>query len=476
MNKYISITFFSVLVLLLGASCEEKLDLLPTNALETSEALQTPTDFTNAVRGVYTDVRQGAFWGGQSIINEDLFSDNLIICSEGRFSRQTQYFWTFSGNQTLAGLWADGYEAVYSANLILENIDNLTEGDFRNNVEGEALALRAFAHMEMARMFTRFPQFATQNDQGIPYVTSSDVTLLPSRPSVQETWDAILEDLIRAESLIGVNNGIGRLNKAAVNALIARYHLFTENSQGAIDAASAAIAAGTPDVGSFNDFPRIWIDGTENGVLWKIRITDLDNISPGTNYGQTGATGTRPEYVVDFSLFQLYQDNDIRKSAYIETSNFAGKTFNNIAKYFGRPGGDANVIDTKLIRWAEVYLTRAEAYAATGQDALALADLDVVRSQRYQGFTSMGETGQALMDAIDLERRLELAFEGFRWSDLKRKALPVQRSDFGDEADGSGLQVPENARTLEADDNRFQLPIPQDELNTNPNMNQNPGY
>jgi len=477
MTQYIRITFLALATLVLGTSCEDRLNLTPPNALETTEALQLPTDYTNAIRGVYTEVRQGTFWGGWNIIMEDLLADNLIICSEGRFSKQTLYFWTFSGNTTWDGLWRDGYETVYAANLIIENIDNLEDGEFKDNILGEALALRAFAHMEIARIFIKFPQFAAGEDLGIPYVTSSDVSLLPDRPSVQGTWDAILADLNEAEALIGTDNGIGRLNKAAVNALIARHHLYTGNFDAVIAAATAAIDAGdNPTVGTRDEFGDIYIDATENGVVWKIRIVDEDGISPGVQYSQTGATGTRPEYVVDFGLYQLFQDNDIRKSVYIETSDFAGKTFNNIAKYFGRPGGDADVVDTKPIRWAEVYLTRAEAYAETGQDGLALADLDAVRSERYENFTSPGETGQALKDAIALERRLELAFEGFRLSDLKRKNLPVNRSTFGDEFDGGGQAPPDNALNLEVGDIRFQMPIPQNELNNNPNMSQNPGY
>jgi hypothetical protein len=124
---------------------------------------------------------------------------------------------------------------------------------------------------------------------------------------------------------------------------------------------------------------------------------------------------------------------------------------------------------------AEVLLNKAEAQAALNLDADALATLDLLRVNRYTGFNSPGESGQTLKDAIALERRLELAFEGHRFYDLKRTNQSVVRSAVnGDVADGSG--TPAVSTSLPAGDFRFQLPIPQDALNVNENTEQNPGY
>ncbi len=65
-------------------------------------------------------------------------------------------------------------------------------------------------------------------------------------------------------------------------------------------------------------------------------------------------------------------------------------------------------------------------------------------------------TKQELIDAILLERRVELAFEGDRFHTLHRRGLAI--------------------RTLLPDDNRITFPIPQQELDANPQMVQNPGY
>ncbi len=326
----------------------------------------------------------------------------------------------------------------------------------------------------MARVYAKFPQDGG-SDLGVPYVTSTDVTLVPTRPTVQESYDNIIADFERAKDLISSSNGDGRLGKDVVNGLLSRVYLYTQNYDGAIAAASAALR-GDPSVGSIDIFPNIWTDATDEGIAFKIRHTEADGISIGVEYSQTGTTGVRSEYVVDYEFYQLFQENDIRTSTYFSTSEFADKLFHHIAKYFGRETGSLNVVDTKVLRWAEVYLNRAEAYAAKGMDAEALADLDLLRSQRYTDFVAGSETGQALKDAVQLERRLELAFEGHRFFDLKRQGLPIERSTFGDLADGTGVALPAEAVTLPAGDPRFQLPIPQAELNANPNMEQNPGY
>ena len=176
----------------------------------------------------------------------------------------------------------------------------------------------------------------------------------------------------------------------------------------------------------------------------------------------------------------MYQSNDIRKSTTISTGVYGSNTYNSVSKYFGRASVNANVVDGKYIRIEEVYLTRAEANYRLGNTTQALADLDAVRSQRYESFTSGNETGTALLNAIILERRLELAFEGDRFFTLKRLAMPIQRNPTkGAFADGSGTVPEAGWVTLPVGDNRWQLPIPKDAYSANPSLtqaDQNPGY
>jgi starch-binding outer membrane protein, SusD/RagB family len=341
--------------------------------------------------------------------------------------------------------------------------------------------LRAMAHFDLARVFSKPLQFAQTTDLGIPYVVSSDASLKPARTSVQETFQLITNEMEQAASLINTNNGIGRLNKASVQGLLSRLYLYTENWQKVIDNATLVIDASS-GLASTAEFPLIWKDQTEKEVLFKIRINDIDQDLDGTRpaigtlFSQTGSSGVRSEYVADYAFYQTFPTNDVRRNVCFSTSSFAGKVFNHIAKYFGRSSGNANTVDAKVLRLSEVYLNRAEAYAQLNQDVNALNDLNALRSKRYTSYTPGTETGSVLKDAIAFERRKELAFEGHRFFDLKRKGLAIQRSTNGDESNGGGLSLPDNVRLLEANSFKFQLPIPQSEINANPAVNQNPGY
>src|SRR5690606_26180873 len=106
---------------------------------------------------------------------------------------------------------------------------------------------------------------------------------------------------------------------------------------------------------------------------------------------------------------------------------------------------------------------RAEAYAMNGDDIPALSDLNDLRMARN---ASVGtETGTALLDAIQVERRKELVVEGHRFFDLKRTTRTVNRT-----------QSCSNYCTLASNSRAWALPVPQTERLANNNMQQNPGY
>ena len=458
------------------SSCEKFIEKTPYNAVETSEAFKTEEDFTNAIRGVYSGVRRGGYWGdgdNSFVSTPDVLTDNLIITQSGRKSQQSMYQWEISSTDTWYYLWQDAYKVISRSNAILENINVLTDGSFKDNVKGQALALRAMSHFDLLRLFSKAPKLASKDDMGIPYITSTDATQTPSRPSVADSYSKVLEDLIAAEGLIASDNGAGMLNKAGVNSILVRFHLTNENWNEAIEAGKKVEAEGIR-ISSFSAFPDVWKDNTNQGVIFRIIISETDRISIGTQYSQSSAEGIKSEYVVDYDFYSKYSDTDVRKSSYFVTSEFSGNSYNHIAKYLGRDTGSKNVVDAKVIRMAEVLLSMSEAFFNIGDENNAKKYLDMLRVERYSDFSATTNSGSMLFDEILLERRKELAFEGMRFFDIKRLNMSIVRSDYGDFADGSGTPVPNFAKTLNAGSYKFELFIPQDELNANPNMKQNP--
>ncbi|MCO5948017.1 RagB/SusD family nutrient uptake outer membrane protein [Mucilaginibacter flavidus] len=472
---------YASLMLLSLAGCKKELIQNPTNAIPAGNAFVTPANFTNAILGTYSALKGGNYYGGQDggsmATTPDVLSDNLIICSQGRKSEQVFFNFTFNSN-SVWNMWPDAYTTVLRANYILTNLGHLSAGTFKDNVQGEALALRALSHFDLLRLYAKSYASAGAQDPGVPYVTSTDPTLLPSRTPDKAAYDMVVADLLQAQPLIAADNGEGRLNKAAVEGLLSRVYLYRGEWQKSADAATACIneaGANGHVLANTDNFGSIWLDGDDpatSEVLFRVKIIDADGIPIGVGYEQSSPQGVKPEYVVDNAFYNLFAANDVRKAAYTGTTVFNSENFVYIKKYFGRATGAANTVDFKALRLGEVYLNRAEAYYNLSQPANALADLNTLRAGRYTGFAAGAETGANLYNAILLQRRLELAFEGSRFFDLKRLNAAIQRSDFGDQAGGAGPQAP--VKLIPAGSNLFQMPIPQYEINANRNITQNP--
>ncbi len=472
MKKYIYLLTLSLIFF----SCDERLDLNPYGSTGAEVALVTPADFENAINGMYTQMESANYYGANFMSFPDVLTDNLIYNPDGRQTQRVTYEWRYNANATQGAFMAQAYRVIQQANFILENIDRLEEGSQKNNIRAQALAGRALSHFNLCNLFGKIPTQSADAGSalGMPYLTSSAIRQTAARNTVSEVYDNIITDLQTAANQISSENGIERFNRNAVYGLLSRVHLYAGNMPDVVTAANQVTAS----VSTTANFPGIWDDSSDDGVLFELKNFDADtNVSTGVPYSQTLTDGIYSEYVVEFGLNNLYQPSDIRRFAYIDTSPFSDTgIYNHVAKYLSSSvNTGSGVVDSKVIRAAEVQLNKAEALASmTGQDGAALAALDLVRSNRYAGFVSGGETGQALKDAIQLERRLELAFEGHRFFDVKRQGLPINRTNAGEFFDGTG--TPPLFLTLTASDHRFQLPIPKSEIDVNPNMEQNPGY
>lgn len=464
-------------------SCEDELTNNPYSSLSQDALLSSPEGFENAIRGIYagfidnnaaTD-QLNDYYGSDMFAVPDVLSDNLILNQNGRQTKQTLYDWAYNSNGYSGfDLYGDAYKIIRKSNAVINEIDRLDNGAFKDDILGQALTARALAHFDLVRTYGQIPtQSAAANASlGVAYVTTVDPDQKPSRDTVGDVYINIINDLTVAEGLIGAT-GINSFSKNTVNGILSRVYLYMGEWQASVTAANKV----TGTVASIANFPNVWTDASADGVVTQFAISNDDGVAIGTEYSQTSPTnGVRSEYNIAFDFFQLFQTNDVRRDAYISTSVFGGVNYNHIAKYFGKTGQVNNIVNSKILRMAEVMLNKAEAYSEIpGNNAEALAALDAVRSQRYTGFVSGGESGPALQDAIALERRLELAFEGHRFYDLKRKGESIVRdASFGDVADGTG--VAPIFSTLTAGSFKFQLPIPQDAINANTSLQQNPDY
>lgn len=476
--KKIILKISALALIVIGyTSCEAELEQVPFDSFGNENAYQSAQDFENAIRGVYSGFTSGAMYGGSDgggmFDAPDVLADNVTTAQEGRGTRRDMHNWRYvASDGPMFGLYNATYVISNRANLILENIDPF-EGDSKNNIIAEAKALRALAHFNAVCFFGKIPtQSGDANGSlGIAYVTVADANMLPERETVGAVYDKIVADLTDALANINPSNGVGRLNKEAVATILSRVYLYMGKNDLALNAANMVSTMPA----SRDNLVGLFKDENQDGLIFYIpnEVTVL-NIGPGVTWGQgSNLTNYKPEFTVDFDFYNLFSDDDIRKDAFIASASNGSSNFHIVKKLLGREDKTDGAVDLKIIRAAEAYLNKAEANFRLGNEGAARTALDVVRSRRYSSFTG-GETGNALWDAIKLERRLEYAFEGQRFFDIKRWGMSVDRDGNGDLADGSG--VPSDVQNLPAGSPKFQLPIYQGVRDINPNIQQNPGY
>jgi len=476
-NIYIKIT--AVLALAFAvSSCESELNQIPFDEFGVENAYVTAADYENAIRGTYLGLTGTSYYGGAFLSVPDVLSDNVTLSEYGRQTKTILHEWRYDANSGYRGLYQDAYTTIYRANLILSNIENF-EGDNKDNITGEALALRALAHFDVARTFAKIPTQSSDANAslGVVYRTVTEPFIdyplqqLP-RNTVAESYQMMVDDLVLAKSLINDTNPDARMNKESVALLLSRVYLYMGRWQDAIDAANEV----STSVAARDNIVDVWTDDSRDGLVFYISNTeDVLDLSVGVEWSQASPSSLIPEYVASFQLNALYDNgNDIRRDAYIfDGTEAGGNPVNGIKKLLGKGTNFAGKVDLKILRAAEASLNRAEAHFALGQEGPARAALDEVRTKRYLT-PPAGETGTALRDAIRLERRLEFAFESQRFFDLKRWGLPIARGSEGGNADGTGQ--PSNALLLDAGNFKFQLPIDLSSIIVNPSLQQNSGY
>ena len=396
-------------------SCDDELnDLQPFVEGNPETFFNSVSAFQNGVDGAYRQLWNYYSSTGSGLQGiPDILSDNVIIAQTGRRSNQDYYNYRYvaSTGGAIDLYWSEAYEAVNVANLVIAQIDNLGDGPEKDNILGQALAIRAWAHFDLVRVYGKIPtQSADANASlGVVYLKvedgdTEDPFAEPARETVASNYAEIIGDLERASQLIGEDNGQGKLNTDGVYALLSRVYLYNGEYQKVIDAANEV----SVPLATAEELEGLYTDANEAGIVVKLAI-NTSSESGGNNvgvlYSQSNATSTISEYVFDFDFFNSIDEDDQRKDVISFVGLNADNQYNAISKFLGETGQVNGRVDVKVIRAAEVLLNKAEAQYELGQDALST--LNELRDLRYVAYDG-GESGQALEDAIQFERRVEL--------------------------------------------------------------------
>lgn len=470
--KTIKISFFSLLLAASVVGCKKQLDIIPTNIFEESRAFKSVNDLEQGVLGIYS-----AWSGENTMYINAILSDETKLSNENRGQGQFEHKWQYSSGTESFGFSA-WYAMINRANKVLQAAGgvapfNATEQTTKDQLLAEVVALRAVAHFELLQRFG--PTGYQASAPGITVVTTVlTPTDKPSRNTVAQAVAAIEADLATARNAAALPNapvttpnyGNIRISKAFVAGLQARVALYKQDWTNAAQFASDAITLSGKTLATGATFAGIWTDAaattTEPEVFLRLRRTGT---GVGTLWQDTnGDVFFEPS---DKLKQQYNRTTDTRFPAYF-TINPAAQDTALINKFFTSSRGP-KIIDVKLMRVAEMYLIRAEARAELNDLAGAASDINTLRNARIAGNTPVTFADKATAITFILNERFrELAYEGFRYFDLKRRALGVSRL-ASDVTSSSWL-------TLANSDYRMVLPIPSSEVRTNPNQAQNPGY
>jgi starch-binding outer membrane protein, SusD/RagB family len=483
------LTYLS-LFLLVGTfiSCEKFLDIEPQQSISNEAVYSTHEGVVNVLNGAYERIAGPQFFAGTSVFQSDLVANSGEVNWIGTFIQYRQLNWKAmdANDGFITAKWSRGYQIIDLCNNILSSLDVVNENQ-KSRVEGEALFLRGIVYFELVRFYAQPFVKGQGNDQpGVPLVLTPTTGITddsyPARATVAQVYTQILADLAQASAkLDGLPTGFGanggRATSTVVAAFQARVHMAMEEWEAAANAANHVIntfggytalhatprAAFNNDEYTSEDVFMINQNATSNAGQANDGVATFFASLPGLGRGDVYASQAFFSRFEEGDLRAQITDNpgigsiaDVPTMFYIGVGTDSG---NPMTSKWGRY--DANI---PVIRLAEMILTRAEANFRNGT-AIGAAPLDDISAIRNRA--QAGEVWTSLdLDKIRAERFRELAFEGHALHDLRRFRGSVVAPS------GS----PHVGETIQWNDGRLVLPIPQREIDVNPNLVQNTAY
>lgn len=486
MKKIFNYTL-SFALLALTTSCEKFLDIKPTgNSVFVEQAgdtvFKTANDAEAALGAVYGDF-QNEYWQLDYFVNGDAQSDDAYAGADNPANFQIDDYRLISTNSNVSRDWAYLYQTIGKANLLINNVDlvpdpGLTE-QRKKEIKGEAMFVRAFMYFQAVQLWGEVPLQLKE----VTSISASELDeiypqLFPERKPVAEVYAQIIQDLEYAvENVKAIQPHKGYATKGAANAVLAKVYatMETKDYSKVVQYCDAVINGG---YSLLPEYDMLWDNQNENSAE-SIFEVNYAGTSDNANWGASMFNGLdwKKFNIPSNDLVKAFDDeNDmIRKNSSIHFVDVTGKwsdanwpasnyPFLNKYRIITWPSPQNYI----LLRLADILLLKAEALNELGDVAGAAQLVNQVRN-RVDLPNTTASTQEAMRLAIEKERRLELAFEGHRWFDLKRtgRAIEVINNTIGPDGNKIGYNLTPN---------RLLWPIPQSELDKNELLTQNPGY
>lgn len=525
-TKYKILTFSIVFAFALGlSSCSEDfLETVPTDSVSTAIALGSTDNMMLAMNGIHRTLYAQnpniiRYYAGQQymIPAAEYGASDAMHSTVGNGWFRSFLQWdshTSATSNDVSYPWWYYYNIIGSVNNIINASADLQESDDLNNVLGQAYTYRAWAHFNLVRFFaTPYMVGNPSSDLGVPIMLATEPPYEGlSRSTVQQVYDQIKADLNTALSHFSSASSrpnISHLNADVANGVAARVYLTIGDWANAASYANAArqdyvLMSEAEFKSGFNsiDNPE-WIWGSkmiqdQTAYFWSYFYYCSNNFNG-------SQVRSNPKFM-NHMLYDMIPETDYRRDLILKD---APSTFDdwdageNAGRYASEDEYDAAVAEYRVIvnnggshnmvpymhiklsqsdgptispmdvihmRAAEMYLIEAEALARQGQDASAQSVLFELVSARDEGYVQSTNTGQALVDEILLQRRIELFLEGHRRFDMLRNDEALDLTGSGADPD---LYLDGFQQAKPSVNGKWLFLIPQRELDANANMVQN---
>lgn len=443
--KYLSLVLITALSF---TGCESELETAPTNQANEEEVFKTAESAETVINGTWAKFNDDgptyANIGYSTVLRTSDAMGSDVAVLTNKYGFPGAYAFTDLVNNTGSRplfIWSLLYSTINNMNNVLANID-AAEGstEKKNQVKGQAKALRAFCYLNLAS-FYQFSYLKDKTALTAPVYTEPTTTASvgKKRASLEEIYTLIKSDLTDADQLLQQysRNNKDKIDRSVVNGLLARAYLNTgEWTKAAASARLArngyALMTAEKYKQGFNDISNgewIWGHGQtqeQSGESYAFHFLDVS--SSGSYYYS---------FMADPYFKDLFDTNDIRYSLFSWDGNPGREGLLRYAKFKFK----ANLIaDIVYMRAAEMYLIEAEAEARNGNVANAVTVLNQLKAARNANAYNGSLAQNDVIKEVLIERRKELFGEGFALSDLIRTQGTVVRKPYTD-ASGQAIKV-----------------------------------
>ncbi|NOU59545.1 RagB/SusD family nutrient uptake outer membrane protein [Marinifilum caeruleilacunae] len=486
MRKYKLIYVIAFMTFLGLSACEDKLELDPYQSIDAEET-NTSEKVLLTANSVYERMQNADLFGANMNYFSELLGRSSDVSWVGTFNtkREMGRKLLLINNADVRDVWSEAYYTINICNIVLSKLDIIEDADDRNRVEAEMLATRGWIYFELTRFWGKQYDTSGSNSQlAVPIllepVEGEDDVTYPARNTVGEVYTRVLSDLTGAEALFASyhtatgDNRMTFLNVNVVKAVLARVYLQMGDYANATIKANDVIESGMYNLvdAPLKAFNNSSYTPEDIFALQQTALSNAGESNAGltTHYASLSGNG-RGDMEMTSDFLDLFEIGDLRGEITTDLASSAlitdvstmyyigvGQSSNNgginTAKY-----GDGKK-NTPLIRFAEMYLIRAE---GNFEEGTSLGDTPLNDINRVRARSNASAYTTVNQDNIRQERYFELCWEGFRLHDLRRWNVNIYNPD-------------DDTESIAYDADRLVLPVPERELEVNDNLVQNSGY